>query len=406
MTSTAGIPLRVLHVEDYEDDSVLLHRCLTRAGYQVTLKRVETAEELREALASQEWDVVVTDHVLPGFSAAAARTIVQEQAPHLPVVFLSGAMGEEAAAVASMQAGIQHYALKNSLGRLVHGIPLIAGVVPREEQARVHLLLGNEYVRRSEPDLARGMYHFEEALRLAQQDEERTDALMGMGYCYVQIGEYRQALELMKRYAAARRRLSPDQRSSEGEAHYQLGLALAKLNEPEKARRAFLRAEQCFVREGALARVTDCRQRLREMAGGPQAASDWASCLARGRYHLMLGETEAAVTEGQRGLDLAAGDPVGTFQCCMLLMNCAEQEKDGIRAFAYAVGARVSAMEAGRLDLAYAATEALGELVRSLGPDLKAAVEYLERTWQCPRVNFWDYMPFGMLELRTEKLEE
>lgn len=398
MVDSVAIPLKILHIEDYEDDSLLLTRCLARAGYHVTLERVETLEELRKALERGPWDVAVTDYVLPGFSARAVRQIIREKAPDLPVILLSGAMGEEAAAVAALHAGIEHHILKNSLCRYAQAIPLIARVVPPEEQARAHLRLGNAYLQREDRDLARGMFHYQEAQRLARRDEDRAAALVGMACCYVQMGQCRQAFSMMKEYAVVRRRMRVPPGRLDGEAHFQVGVALARLRQAEAARRAFRRAEHYFAREGDAGRVAECRRRAASIHHQPEADWEWSGCLERGRYHLMMGQIQAARAEARRALDLSRGDAVRTFHCLMLLLGCAEQEGDEHRAFACAVTARVMAMEAGRLDLAYAATEALTEVARSLGPDVRSAVRFLESVWCYPHLDFRDYIPASLLE--------
>jgi len=59
--------LRVLLVEDSEDDAALLERALKKAGIQPAVERVETADAMKKALQKQEWDVVIADYVLPLF---------------------------------------------------------------------------------------------------------------------------------------------------------------------------------------------------------------------------------------------------------------------------------------------------------------------------------------------------
>lgn len=391
-----GVPLRILHVEDYEDDSLLLTRHLTRAGYRVSIQRVETAAALADALEQRQWDVAVTDYVLPGFSAAAAQALIRSKAPQLPVILLSGAVGEEAAGLAAMQAGIRDHILKNSLARFVHAIPLAAGVVPQLQRASLHLNLGMAYTQAAEPDLARGMLHFQEALRTAEQDGDRASALIAMAYCHVKMEQYDQALDLLKRYAAVRRHLAPDEKALNGGVLYALALTLTGRGKPDRARRALLRAEEYFRRKGKSQRAAECRQLLLALTEAEQDGAEWVGCLERGRYQLIMGDSGQAWAEGTRALDLAGKDPVRSYHCCMFLLACAQQDGDGTRALAYAIAARVAAMEGGRLDLAYAATESLGEVTRSLGSDVSAALEWVEQRWRCENADLWQYIPFNL----------
>lgn len=114
--------LRVLLVEDSPFDAELLHARLSSGGYDVRLRRVDSAAGLKEALAAAEWDVILSDHNMPRFSSTEALAIVKEE-NHLDVPFLivSGSIGEELA-VESMRAGASDYILKDNLARLVPAI--------------------------------------------------------------------------------------------------------------------------------------------------------------------------------------------------------------------------------------------------------------------------------------------
>jgi len=111
-------PIRVLIVEDSEDDALLLVRRLARSGFDPAWKRVETAESLRAALGEQAWDIAFSDHSMHGFGSREALRIVKAQGRDVPLVILSGAVGEEEA-VAAMQAGAVDYIRKDSLSRLI-----------------------------------------------------------------------------------------------------------------------------------------------------------------------------------------------------------------------------------------------------------------------------------------------
>lgn len=115
------VPLRVLVVEDSEDDMLLVLRELRRGGYRVEHLRVETAQEMQTALDHQIWDLVIADYTLPTFSAPAALKLLQEQHQDLPFIIVSGTISEETA-VAAMKAGAHDYMTKGKLARLVPAV--------------------------------------------------------------------------------------------------------------------------------------------------------------------------------------------------------------------------------------------------------------------------------------------
>jgi PAS domain S-box-containing protein len=125
--STVGLnpnskPLRVLVIEDYEEDALLLRRQLTRAGYDVDFLRIETADELRNALDEPKpWDLVLADYTLPSFGARDALSIIQKTGADLPFIIVSGTI-DEVSAVNAMRAGAHDYVLKGHLDRLLPAI--------------------------------------------------------------------------------------------------------------------------------------------------------------------------------------------------------------------------------------------------------------------------------------------
>lgn len=113
-------PLRVLLIEDSEDDALLLLRELRRGGYEPKWQRVDTPTALHAALA-HEWDLITCDYVMPGFSGPAALKILRAQDVEAPVVIVSGEVGEEVA-VTVMKAGAHDYVSKDKLMRLVPAV--------------------------------------------------------------------------------------------------------------------------------------------------------------------------------------------------------------------------------------------------------------------------------------------
>lgn len=114
--------LRVLHIEDSELDHQLMVTQLERAGLDVTALRVETAAEfdaaLRDGCNGRDWDVILSDYNLPGFSGLMALDMLRASQRVVPFIIVSGEIGEDVA-VEAMRNGASDYLLKNNLARLV-----------------------------------------------------------------------------------------------------------------------------------------------------------------------------------------------------------------------------------------------------------------------------------------------
>jgi two-component system, OmpR family, sensor histidine kinase VicK len=115
------ISLRLLMVEDSEDDVLLLLHRLRKGGYAITHQQVETAADMAAALDSQPWDLVIADYFMPKFTAIAALELLQAKGYDIPFIVVSGVMGEDTA-VTIMKAGAHDYLLKDNLTRLVPAI--------------------------------------------------------------------------------------------------------------------------------------------------------------------------------------------------------------------------------------------------------------------------------------------
>jgi len=113
--------LRLLIVEDNEDDAQLVLVRLRRAGYSPDFTRVDSAAKLREALRQNDWHIVVSDYAMPGFSGLEALRILREDDSDIPFILVSGTVGEEIA-VEAMRNGANDYIMKDNLTRLVPSI--------------------------------------------------------------------------------------------------------------------------------------------------------------------------------------------------------------------------------------------------------------------------------------------
>jgi two-component system, cell cycle sensor histidine kinase and response regulator CckA len=143
-------PLRVLAVEDLPADAKLVTAALRRGGLPCEMERVETAEAMREALSQRQFDIVLSDWSLPGFSALAALQVLRSSGLDLPFIIVSGTIGEELA-VEGMRMGANDYVLKDRLARLV---PAVEREL-REAEGRRARRRAEEALRESEARLRR-----------------------------------------------------------------------------------------------------------------------------------------------------------------------------------------------------------------------------------------------------------
>ncbi len=114
-------PLNLLLIDDSDEDAEAITRALSEAGYDVTARRVETAEALRDALETVAWDIAIAEYTMPTLSGARAVSMVREHGVDLPFIFVSSVNGEEAA-VSAMKTGAHDYLMKGNLARLAPAV--------------------------------------------------------------------------------------------------------------------------------------------------------------------------------------------------------------------------------------------------------------------------------------------
>ncbi len=109
--------LSLLILEDEPNDVELEIAVLEEAGFSCRWKRVETREDFLVCLDRPDYDLIFSDYKLPAFDGLTAMNIVLEHSIDIPVIMVSGTLGEEAA-IESLKAGATDYVLKNRLSRL------------------------------------------------------------------------------------------------------------------------------------------------------------------------------------------------------------------------------------------------------------------------------------------------
>lgn len=110
-------PMRILHLEDSTVDHELVRLALKKSGENCVLERVETLEDFGKRVQTRDFDVILADYRLLGFTALDAWQILQKQSQPPPFILLSGAIGEPAA-VSAIKMGVSDYLSKDDLGRL------------------------------------------------------------------------------------------------------------------------------------------------------------------------------------------------------------------------------------------------------------------------------------------------
>lgn len=170
--------LRVLIIEDSENDALLLITALERGGFECSSQRVQARPELEQALKHREWDLILADHSLPSFSAPEALKLVKAEGLDIPFIIVSGNI-DESTAVSAMMAGAHDYVMKDRLARLVAAV---------ERELREALL--RRMQRKYEEDLRQARDELE--LRV----EERTADLMRAKEQLERVLEERRRLEI------------------------------------------------------------------------------------------------------------------------------------------------------------------------------------------------------------------
>ncbi len=143
--------LKVLLIEDSEDDAFLLLKELERGGYAVECERVQTGAAMKKALAGREWDIVISDYRMPRFSAPLALNTLKESGLDLPFIIVSGKIAEDML-VDAMRAGANDYFMKGNLSRL---IPAVERELREAAERRIR--------RRAERSIRQGKMEWEAA---------------------------------------------------------------------------------------------------------------------------------------------------------------------------------------------------------------------------------------------------
>lgn len=139
---TAERHLRILHIEDSELDHQLIMAQLRRAGLDLELVRMDSLAEVGAALG-HDWDAIISDYNLPGFSGLVVLDMLKESRRLLPFILVSGEIGEDTA-VAAMRTGASDYLLKKDLARLA---PALLHAIEASESQRARIEADRELLK-------------------------------------------------------------------------------------------------------------------------------------------------------------------------------------------------------------------------------------------------------------------
>ena len=170
-----NILLRVLIVDDSEDDAKLMIRQLHKGGYDPKWERVETAEAMEAALDREQWDVILCDYKMPHFSAPAALKLVQDKNIDIPFIIVSGAIGENTA-VTAMKSGAHDYLMKDKLAKLVVTIEREI----REAEMRQEKKKTDEMLQKSEENFRHSLDDSPLGIRIVSTDGKTLYANQGI----------------------------------------------------------------------------------------------------------------------------------------------------------------------------------------------------------------------------------
>ncbi len=131
--------IKLLIVEDSEDDAFIMVREIQKAGISIRWERCDSEPVFAHMISSTTWDVIISDYSLPGFSGIQVLEILRTLSPETPCIMVTGQMGEEFA-VEAMRKGARDYVIKGTWSRL---IPAIEREIS-ESQMRVQKKLAEE----------------------------------------------------------------------------------------------------------------------------------------------------------------------------------------------------------------------------------------------------------------------
>lgn len=189
-------PIRVLVIENSADDTELIIDHLQQAGFDVLHERVETADEMTAALREKQWDIIISDFLMPGFTGLDALQIAESFDLEIPFIVVSGSIGEDLA-VQAMRSGANDYLMKDRMARLGAAVEReLRDTVIRRERKRMleENRRQSEELKTKAEQLARSNAELERFAYLAAHDLQEP-LRMVTAYAELLVKRYHQKLD-------------------------------------------------------------------------------------------------------------------------------------------------------------------------------------------------------------------
>ena len=149
--------LKILCLEDIEADAIIIKELLSGEGMVFQFDHVLTGSDFEDKLKSDNYDIILSDYYLPGFSGLAALLLSKKMHPDVPFICISGTIGEELA-IELLHLGASDYIIKDKLSKLPVAIQrALIGV--RERKARIEAEIS---LKESKDSLEKLNAHLEE----------------------------------------------------------------------------------------------------------------------------------------------------------------------------------------------------------------------------------------------------
>ena len=166
-TLTYMKPLRILYLQDDPLDAELVESIFRAEGISTEIFRVKTRDEFTTAIERSVFDIIFSDHSLPGFDGLSALANAREKCPDIPFIFITGKMGEELL-VETLKSGATDYVLKNGIQRLIPSVRRALSEAAERSERRKAV----EALKKAHSDLIQANFELNDELAHRKRTEQ------------------------------------------------------------------------------------------------------------------------------------------------------------------------------------------------------------------------------------------